>query len=229
VSKRFWIFFLVFALFLLWNIQFFFKIMAIYERKVTFHEELGWVDWGHANTDGATIFLAQIDAAIQHKTALSDTIVYRQGMYMSTMRAYVQQHFVMDSLNESNKLKASFEIFESVSNGFETLQKRFPFISASSFATEDMNGNKISFYCAYKHLKVNDFKQKLSEKSFFETFYQVILHDIFAQNAAIVPTENADLQAYFQFYEALEKMKRVDMKCIQTIQQFEILKYQIDL
>lgn len=65
-----------------------------------------------------------------------------------------------------------FHIFRDVSTKFETVQWHyplyFPLPFSSSFASGDLRGNLLSFYCAVKNLKPKDVIRNLNLEDSFE-------------------------------------------------------------
>jgi hypothetical protein len=144
-------------------------IRDLYTEKTTYAVGIGWVDWGHANPTGARLLLADI----ARKTGENQTVSYQQKMFFGPTIAISKQNFGVNTIDTSNQTAVAYYIFKTVSFNFETMQGSFPLnimpnVRASAFKKEDLNGNKISFYCAYKRIYLSDFKKNIAHYTFLE-------------------------------------------------------------
>jgi hypothetical protein len=144
-------------------------IRDLYKAKTTYAIGIGWVDWGHADPSGAKLLLANV----AQKIGKNQTVSYQQKMFFGPIAAISKQNFVVNTIDTSNQTAVAYHIFKTVSFNFETMQGSFPLnimpnIRASAFKKEDLNGNKISFYCAYKGINLSDFKKSIAHYTFSE-------------------------------------------------------------
>ena len=226
--KHFFLFFALFC-FCFYAIGLYNKTVAIYEKKLTYDEHIGWIDWGHAQTEGTNQLLQNVEKSFQN----ADTVVYFQKMKIFFIYAKVEQHFKIDSLCEQNKLKTSYQIFETVSDNFEKMQGDFPFyvvpfVRNSSFSEEDLNGNKISFYCAVNSISPEVFKQKTTQNSFFSTLINYYTPSFLLKNKQN-EAQNNDLQAYFTFFETLNQQQTAKIESIFFTKKIEMLSSEFQL
>jgi hypothetical protein len=176
--------------FLIFCLQQVLAIRNLYKEKTTYLEGIGWVDWGHADPTGARLLLADI----AQKRGKNQTISYQQKMFFGPIVAISKQNFVVNTIDTSNQTAIAYHIFKTVSFNFETMQGSFPLnimpnIRASAFKKEDLNGNKISFYCAYKGINLSDFKKSIAHYTFPKALarYTFDFCGIKAENSAEKP------------------------------------------
>ncbi len=195
--------------------RFFSKIYTIYNQDLTYNENLGWVDWGHAKTEGTDIFLEKIFQLVESKNEV-DTLMYSQSMRLLTVKMKLQKRFIISSLSETDKLNVAYAIFQSVSNDFEKMQAKYPIAQFSAFTQEDSNGNKISFYCAAKRMNSEIFKSEITALPFLQTVFLYLKSLIIEFNPSENEVKNDFLKEFYQFYDDLEKQKKQDLQCVES-------------
>lgn len=152
---------------------------SIKSGELQYSEELGWINWGHAkpngpkeafdkllrlNSENTDSF--ELDYCQRMKAKLAGK--WREAKYCETLK-------LPPRLSRKEAKSAFFDLFISVSKGFENLQGSFPYSASadsrnSSFREGDLTGNLIAFYCATESLAVEDVKSRLTLYSIYESW-----------------------------------------------------------
>lgn len=195
----------------------FFKIQEIVKGDLRYYEEIGWVDWQHAKTDGTTDFINSFREATHKNNCRNVTIQYSQNMKMKYFVVSSMKEFYVGTIAEEAHEMAY--IFESVTEAFEKMQGKFPLvitpcIYASSFEEGDITGNNISFYCAYNHVKVEEFKNSLIERGIRYNLIAYMKY-ILGRTTKTNNTASKYVADYKRFYTNLSnKQQKASATCI---------------
>lgn len=153
--------------------------------KLQYSKKYGWINWAHANPNGALQLINQIhEKNSQAKEKF--TIEYSQFMklpFNSTNKFIAEcktQYLVDLCKSKQEENEAALVIFIRTSELFEEMQGSFPFFlfppcNQSSFENGDLTGNLISFYLASNNLSMTDFKKNadtLSADQSFKLFHE---------------------------------------------------------
>lgn len=196
-------------------------LLAIYRAELTYNDQLGWIDWDHAKSEGPAVLLRDLEKKLQHPSASGDTITYRQQLRMAIVRASVEKRFVSKNLSEANKASVAYAIFESVSQSFETMQGEFPFnlipfVSLAAFGEEDENGNNIAFYCACKGIQTADFKAGISKWPAGAAMWLFVRQRMGVMKQSVQSGGSEVWEAYQRFFEALRVAENGTLGCVET-------------
>ena len=174
----FLIVFLVIALPILYTYSADYDENNIRNGNIQYSEELGWINWKHANPYGTKVAYSELQR-LNIQAVDSFNYTYSQTMKYKIGNSYVvaecsESRIVKPRLTAKEEQLAFFEIFKSVSNSFEKMQAKFPFklipeSNGSSFREGDLMGNLISYYCSVSNTHLSEIKHRMtlydSEKS----------------------------------------------------------------
>jgi hypothetical protein len=134
------------------------------QQNITYSDEWGWVDWGHARADGPRVLLSIVAARLALPVDSVD-VPYTQRSRMFGLLMETSATFRLCTADSAKALALSYGIFERVSAEFEAAQGRiFPDGFLSPLQTGDLHGNAISFYAAARGLDVRALKQGATHK-----------------------------------------------------------------
>lgn len=210
------------------------KIISILRKDVTYVKGIGWVDWGHARPEGPSMLIEDIKTRLNNNHLPSDTIKYSQTMKMRHIKATVSSSFVIDSTLHPFITELSYKIFNHVTCRFEEMQGGYPFnlipcIVSSSQKEEDLNGNKISFYCASNRLSIEEFKKNTSELPFKSSIALYLNQLLNINPMAVSQSDVHKLEGYFDFYKNMEQCRDIKITCIQTKSIIDLFSIRINI
>ena len=142
----------------------------IKDGEIQYSEELGWINWGHANPSGTQKAFADFKNKNQLSTtnfsfSYTQTMRYR-FLGVSFFTSYNESWKIIKQPEDSNIKNAFLKVFTSVSEGFESMQNKPIYALSgskpSSFREGDLMGNLISFYCVVSKSSVSEVKQQLT-------------------------------------------------------------------
>ncbi|MBW7983770.1 hypothetical protein [Enterobacillus tribolii] len=142
---------------------------------LVYTDNLGWIDLGHANPEGALSLWRQM---INPHYTEGDffRVAYRQSMSRKLIRGFgltklttsvSKEYYVKRGLHIDQLMGIAYAIFLNTSYDFESLQNRFPFnmITDSGFSVEDLISNIIGFHSAVHSTNYLE-KLKIKESSY---------------------------------------------------------------
>ena len=126
--------------------------------KLAYTSKAGWVNWGHARSDGVRRFLDDLRARWKQAAGGAFTVSYAQRMschwgWLGVESRVRRTYVVAGGLRAEELDRVGWGIFREVSAAFEEMQGRFPDSidarsQSSSFRAGDLAGDRVAFYCA---------------------------------------------------------------------------------
>lgn len=166
-------------------------------------QEFGFINWGHANSSETKRYYEEFLAQMNLSQDSID-FSYRQNVRMQSFGLTVSFGFeecrrFKTTTNKTQQQLAFLEIFENVSQQFETMQNQLPLsflpgASNSSFRNGDLNGNLISVFKAFENISTNELKNDLRVSSKVEAITTI-------SNYPILTTDRRSFELIVQDWE----------------------------
>ena len=167
--------FLLFVILLVAGYAWLYSLNSVEKRirrgEIQFSHELGWINWGHAKPAGTLEAFNRLQYDNLHSKD-SFYFCYSQKMKFkvgsrSVVAEFTQCRNIRTKLSLQEEQEAFLEIFMGVSEGFEKMQSRFPYVlmevsPGSSFREGDLTGNLLSFYSAAYNVSTDSIHKKLT-------------------------------------------------------------------
>lgn len=122
---------------------------------LVYTDNLGWIDLGHANPEGALSLWRQIRNPrhiqgdffrVNYTQSMSKRLVSKARLTTSVTKSFL----VKRGLHLDQLMGIAYAIFLDTSYAFETLQHRFPYniVTDSGYSAEDLISNVLGFHSA---------------------------------------------------------------------------------
>ena len=139
--------------------------------RISFTQELGWVNWGHAIPTNAMNGIEELNKLEDVDSMLSIYMQVKSHFFGFDLMGECKRDLSLASIKDSIQLRYHFySLFRQASSDLETYQGDLPFSllsvsKESSFREGDLMGNLISVYLAETGMKIADFRKSLTDYS----------------------------------------------------------------
>lgn len=139
--------------------------------RISFTQELGWVNWGHAIPTNAINGIERLNNLEEVDSILSIYMQVKSHIFVVDLTGECKRYVLLGSIKDSIQLRYHFySLFRKASSDLETYQGDLPFSllsvsKESSFREGDLMGNLISVYLAETGMKIADFRNSLTNYS----------------------------------------------------------------
>ncbi|MBN2662091.1 MAG: hypothetical protein JXR68_00455 [Bacteroidales bacterium] len=190
-------------------INFFKAVYDIYSGRLSFSQEIGWIDWKHAIPCGSNTLIENY----KYKSNLSQPFVInyeqRQKEFFYKMNAGI--NFQVESC--TNDTVNLYYIFTNVGTFFEERQSKVPILHSRLRSLGDENGNNISFYCAITSTSLEDFKKSVDFESNSKSVFRLFKYFLFLDKNSTLTLEYNPNYQVVKFVNYIKHLKESVNNC----------------
>ena len=137
--------------------------------RISYTNELGWVNWGHAIPTNAVNGMVELKKLKEIDSTLHLFMQVKSNFFGVDLMGECKRSIQLNTVKDTTQLKHHFySLFRKVSSDLEEYQSDLPFSlfsvsRESSFREGDLMGNIISVYLAETGMKIADFRKSLTD------------------------------------------------------------------
>ena len=139
--------------------------------RISYTNELGWVNWGHAIPTNAINGMVELKKLKEIDSTLHLFMQVKSRFFGVDLMGECKRSIQLNTVKDTTQLKRHFySLFRKASSDLESYQGDLPFSlfsvsRESSFREGDLMGNLVSVYLAGTGIKIADFRKTLTDYS----------------------------------------------------------------